>query len=159
MIPCRTYRNASTTTLSTSLDFQSGFIHNLKWLSTDPSYYRSIATIDQFRSSQFYWMVHLSRHRKRCLDSDRQLCNGEICDRSSCFWSLFQLTAPQQRPGRSSQVPPWRLELPLIAYQCCTNHLRIVSCPAFHCCPLSQTCSGAINILCEKVLYTYDMSH
>jgi hypothetical protein len=64
-----------TTTLS---DCQSGFIRNLKWLSTNLSYYQSVATIDHFpqlsrlrlrciersfTASQFNWMVCLSHLR------------------------------------------------------------------------------------------------
>jgi hypothetical protein len=72
-------RNAPTTTLSTPLGCQSGFIHTLKWLPTNPSYYQSVVTIDHFpqlsrsrplrcieRSftvSHFSRMVYLSRLR------------------------------------------------------------------------------------------------
>jgi hypothetical protein len=63
---------------TTPSDCQSGFIRNLKWLSTNLSYYQSVATIDHFpqlsrlrlrciqrsfTASQFNWMVRLSHLR------------------------------------------------------------------------------------------------
>jgi hypothetical protein len=71
----RIYRKAPTTTLA---DCQSRFIRNLRWLSTNVSYYQSVATIDHFpqlsrlrlrciersfTASQFNWMVRLSHLR------------------------------------------------------------------------------------------------
>jgi hypothetical protein len=68
----RNVRKARTTTLS---NCQIGFIRNLKLLSTNLSYYQSVATIDHFpqlsrlrlrciersfTASQFYWIVSVA---------------------------------------------------------------------------------------------------